>query len=144
MRAKPQGIAALSANPAGDACVTGGATSVTDHGTANLLGAASGTVWASVMALLRHREPHKTAFLIAEWTEHSLRSVRRWMSGGRRSIPDAEVAFRLLTLFDHGPALIEHLARSLPPRERAQFLRRLIKVAQRAELQARLEAIDDE
>jgi hypothetical protein len=126
MRAKHQGVAALLANLP---------TAKTDKSAAKF-----GT-WGEIVALFRRKHPVKTAELVAAWTEHPLRTVYRWMRG--ETVPDADVAFDLIRT-DHGPAIIELIARSLPPKERAQFFRDLMRVAERAELQARLEGLGEQ
>lgn len=99
------------------------------------------TAWDAILGLLRRRHPTKTAYLIAARTGHSLRTVRRWMSG--RTVPGIDVGFDLIAQTGDGPVIIEIIARSLPPKERAEFFRELALVAKRAELRARLDALDD-
>jgi hypothetical protein len=126
MRAKHQVVAALPANLSA---------------AKNDKSAAKFGTWGEIVALFRRRHPVKTAALIAAWTGHPLRTVYRWMAG--KTVPGADVTFDLITKTGHGPAIIEQIARSLPPKDRAAFFRDLMKVAERAELQARLEALDE-
>lgn len=94
--------------------------------------------WGEIVALFRRKHPVKTAELVAAWTKHPLRTVYRWMAG--ETVPGADVAFDLIRT-DHGPAIIELIARSLPPKERAAFFLDLMTVAERAYHQAKIDGM---
>lgn len=133
MRVKSHGTGAFLANPA--PAIFGGGK----RGFYAKIGGENLALWRAIVSLFRRRHPDKTAALIAAWTKHPLRTVEHWMAG--ETVPGIDVGFDLITKTGHGPAIIELIARSLPPKERAAFFLDLMTVAERAYHQAKIDGM---